>query len=341
MSKVQIMKVIGFCFAFILVGSVGCEVWAIQAIQVLDGDTVELAIDYTTAYPGRDDPNRFVEISVRMKNPVPIASFALTITLDWPELIDFHTVDVYLDSVEIPVDTCPDIFDTCLVDTCWWEEDNICMEWKYFSVRECYLDTVGSLISNFETISCHGDTGDISLPDCKWITVVGMAQTDSFIAPDPNFRLLFKFGVDLFCMCDAETARNTLFLISPGFSGFGDPQGLQVPFKYYMGEVVGWWSVPGDASNDSAVNTADVIELVNYVLLGGAEPCIWEAADPDSSGIVNIGDIIYMVTYLYSHGPAPKPGCSCPYPAREKIKRTDEDLELLENPNRKPLFERR
>jgi len=340
MSKVQIMKVIGFCFAFILVGSVGCEVWAIQAIQVLDGDSVELAIDYTTAYPGRDDPNRFVVVSVRMKNPVPIASFKIQITLDWPELIDFHTVDIYTDSVKVPVDTCPGA-EFCPVETCYWEPGDTCMEWKYFSVRECYLDTVGSLISNFATISCHGDTGDISLPDCKWITIVGMAHTDSSIDPDPNFRLLFKFGVDLFCMCDAETARNTLFLVSPGFSGFGDPQGFSVPFKYYMGEVVGWWSVPGDASNDSVVNTADVIELVNYVLLGGAEPCIWEAADPDSSSIVNIGDIIYMVTYLYNNGPRPKPGCSCPYPLKERMKRTDEELELLEKPNRKPLFERR
>jgi hypothetical protein len=265
-----------------------------DTLSKYDGDSVELAIDYTTAYPGRDDPNRFVEISVRMKNPVPISSFTIQITLDWWELINFHTVDVYPDSTFI----CPD--------------------WVHYPVRECYIETTGSLISNFEIISAHGEVGDTSLPDCKVLTVVGIAYTDSFIDPDPNFRLLFKFGVDLFCMCDAETARNTLFLVSPEFSGFGDPQGLQVPFKYYMGEVVGWWSVPGDASNDSAVNTADVIELVNYVLLGGAEPCIWEAADPDSSCIVNIGDIIYMTTYLYGGGPPPKRGCACPYKKGEQ-----------------------
>jgi hypothetical protein len=336
MIKNQIIKVIGFGFTFIFFALVGCEVWASEASQVLDDDSVELVVYSTTGYPGH-----FVEVSVWMKNPVPIASFKIQFTLDWPELINFHTDSIGVEWVAIPLDTCPAFEETCLVDTCWWEPDNICMDTLYFPVRYCYLDTVGSLISDFEMISCHGDVGDTNLPDCKWLTVVGMAYTDSSIDPDPNFRLLFKFGVDLFCMCDAETARNTLFLVSPGFSGFGDPQGFSVPFKYYMGDVSAWWSVPGDASNDSAVNVGDVIELVNYVLLHGSEPCIWEAADPDSSCVVNIGDIIYMVTYLYQKGPSPKPGCSCPYPPKERIKRTDEEFELLENPNLKPLFERR
>ena len=333
MSKNQIIGVIWFCFAFIFLGLVGCEVWAVE-VEVLDGDSVDVLIEYNTAYPGH-----FKEIAVWIANPVAISSFSLVITLDWWEVINFHTESTFVDWVAIPLDTCEGP-ETCLVDTCWWEEDNICMDTVYLPVRDCYLDTVGSLISNFQTISCHGEVGDTNLPDCKAITVVGIHYIDSSIAPDPAYRLLFKFGVDLFCLCDADTDRSALFLISTGFSGFGDPQGTPVPFKYWpRGKVSAWWSVPGDASNDSVVNMGDVIYLVNYVLVHGYPPCIWEAGDPDSTCIVNIGDVIYMVNYLFGGGIPPKRGCACPYP--QKGRKIDEDFELFEDPNLKPLLERR
>jgi hypothetical protein len=87
--------------------------------------------------------------------------------------------------------------------------------------------------------------------------------------------------------------------------------GFTVPFKYYLGELFAWWSVPGDANNDGTVNVADVMYTINYLFADGDPSCITEAADPDSSCAVNIGDVIYLVNYLYSNGDPPKRGCAC------------------------------
>jgi hypothetical protein len=308
MDKNQIVRWIGFSFAFILCSLVGCEACAIQA-PTFQGDTlVDLAIESTIGLPGK-----FAEVSVLVANEVPIVSFKIQILLAGWDVANFHTDSIRVDSVEVPVDTCPGIFDTCLVDTCYNEPDSICMEWNYLPVRYCYIDTVGSLISDFETISNHGFLGDTSRPDCKLITVVGIAPQDSSISADPSYRLLFKFGVDLFCMCDADTERNAQFVVSPGFSFFADTSRDTVTFKYHMGELFPWaWSVPGDANNDSGADLADAVYMLNYLFIDGPPPCVWEAGDANANGEADLSDVVYIIGWLYLGGPPPQPGLACP-----------------------------
>lgn len=341
MNKNQLIGVIGFCLAFICLGFGDGGVWATQA---WDGDTVELAVDYSTAYPGH-----FPKINVLIKNPVPIHSFKIYFTLGGWDLINFHTVRIYVDSVAIaPVDTCPSPDTLCTVDTCYCGqgEPDTCECWIYdrFPVRECLIDTVGSLISGFEVVTCHGDTGDTSLLDCKSVTVYGRARSGAPIPARGDFGLLFKLGVDMFCLCDMDTGRGVYFLVSPGFSNFSDELGTSVPFKYLLDgyeDLTAWWSVPGDVSNDSLVNSADIVSLINYLFLPThPAPCIMETADPDSSCLANSGDIVYMINYLYKGGLVPpKRGCYCP--EGQTIRRINGDFEPTENSNRKPLLERR
>ena len=342
MNKNQLIKVVVFSLAFICLCVVAGEVWAIQA---LDEDSVELVVEYTTAYPGH-----FAEISVLLKNPnVEISSFKIQFTLGGWNLINFHTVNIYTDSVKVPLDTCPENPDTiCTVDTCYCGPDLpdtcACLVWHYFKVRECHIDTVGSLISDFQTVTCHGDLGDTISDSCRWVTVYASAGRDAegaakFIAPNPNWRLLFKLGVDLFCMCDVDTGRSVFFLVSPGFSDFSDTMGNSVPFEYHIGELFAWWGLPGDASNDSVASVTDIVFLINYLFSGKGPPCIWEAADPDSSCTVGVTDIVYLINYLFNETSPPKRGCACPGFLR--IRKLDTDFEFSETLNPKLLLERR
>lgn len=338
MNKYQIIRVGVCCLAFICFGVVGCEVWA---GQVLQSDTVDLAVDYNTGYPGH-----FVEMRMLMKNPVPISGFDICITLAGrEELVDFATVDTYMDSIFMPDDTCPEPWLDCPVDTCYDLPDSICGEWDFFPVRECHLDTVGSLISDFERVSCHGDPGGDTLPlpdSCKSVVVFAKAYPDSSIPPRGNFGLLFEFGVDLSCICDADSEKNVWFLVSPGFSHLSDNMGAPVPFRFILGEqgqLDAWWSVAGDANNDSTVSSADIVFLINYLFKQGPIPCIPEAGDLDSNCSINSADIVLMINYLYKEGPPPRRGCFCPQFQGAKGK--DDVLELFDDPNRKPLLERR
>ena len=316
MSKNQVMGVIGFGFAFIFLCVGGCEVWA---TEMTAGDTIQLAVEYKTAYPGR-----FVEISVWMTNPVPIQAFSLDFTLGgWDHLINFKTTDIYVDSTRVPLDTCADPYVVCTVDTCLYSGSDgcdtlhpdpdtcPCLVWNRFPVRECFIDTVGSLIRNFETVTCHGDPGDTNLPDCKRVVVYGKARQMGAIPPRGSPGLLFRLGVNLSCLCNADSGREVLFLVSQGFSSFSDSFGFTHPFKYDMGELFAWWGKNGDANSDSAANSADISFLINYLFVGGPKPCTPEAADPDSSCHINSADISYLINYLFVGGPQPKGGCAC------------------------------
>lgn len=61
----------------------------------------------------------------------------------------------------------------------------------------------------------------------------------------------------------------------------------------------------GDLNADGIVNVGDVVYLVNYLYRGGSEPCPVEAGDVTCDGIVNVGDVVFLVNYLYRGGDPP------------------------------------
>ncbi|MGB2989286.1 MAG: dockerin type I repeat-containing protein, partial [Candidatus Zixiibacteriota bacterium] len=63
----------------------------------------------------------------------------------------------------------------------------------------------------------------------------------------------------------------------------------------------------GDANDDGVVNSGDVIYLVSYLSKGGPEPVApWERGDPNNDCWINVGDVTYLVSYLYQGGPQPE-----------------------------------
>lgn len=140
--------------------------------------------------------------------------------------------------------------------------------------------------------------------------------TGIMILPSPNYNTLFELCLSL-CSCipDSTTNRSTLIFLNDLMSWLEDDEGYVLPFRYHQGEVMVWWSVPGDANGDSLVSAADIVFLINYLFRGEPEPCVCEAADCLDDGVINVGDIIYLVSYLFFNGPAPRPGnvhCSHP-----------------------------
>jgi hypothetical protein len=268
-------------------------------------DSAHVSISYKTAYP-----NKTAEVVVKLKNPVPINGFQFMITLSNPDLIDFYTDSVAIATVLDTVwkDTCTVGPDSTHGDSCFVVDSVRVLE---LLVRYCHIDTVGSLISHWNMVACHGDTGDTSSPECNWVQVLGYGIGDSLsIETSPNYRTLFKFWVDVGCLTDTTTDRNASFYMFPGYNSFlSDRRGDVVPFYYHQGDLTAWWSVPGDANVDSVVNVGDVTYLVGFLYKNGPMPCIPEAGDANGDCIVNIGDVTFLVGYLYKNGPAPLPGC--------------------------------
>jgi len=153
---------------------------------------------------------------------------------------------------------------------------------------------------------CRGQVGDTTLSYSKYLWVQSWAK-DSMITPWPNYRTLFKFGVNTYCIPDSTTDRTEYFYLT--FGCLYNSMGQAIPFRYHIGGLTIWWSVPGDANADSLVNLGDITFMISYVFKNGPRPCIPEAADANGDCYPNLGDIVQLIDYLYKGGPAPLPGC--------------------------------
>ena len=64
----------------------------------------------------------------------------------------------------------------------------------------------------------------------------------------------------------------------------------------------------GDANGDGIVNVGDIVYLVSYLYRGGPVPDPVWVGDCTCDQVVNVGDIVHLVSYLYRGGPPP--GCT-------------------------------
>lgn len=74
-----------------------------------------------------------------------------------------------------------------------------------------------------------------------------------------------------------------------------------IPVTLRVGQVY----TIGDANGDQTVNISDAVYVISYIFSGGPAPDPAEAADVDCSGSCTISDAVYLILYIFSGGPAP------------------------------------
>ena len=129
----------------------------------------------------------------------------------------------------------------------------------------------------------------------------GNAQADSQSSE-------FRMGSDVVCATGGG-AQSASFTLKASAGGQGSPVGPQSSANYSGG---GGWvytaqeeGARGDVNGDGIINIGDVVCLVSYLYKGGPAPDPEWVGDANSDGIVNIGDVVYLVSYLYKGGPPP------------------------------------
>jgi hypothetical protein len=69
----------------------------------------------------------------------------------------------------------------------------------------------------------------------------------------------------------------------------------------------------GDVNNDGILNLGDVVYLISYQYKGGPPPmptlCV---GDVNNDDVVGLGDVVYLISYQYKGGLAPDPNCCNP-----------------------------
>ena len=78
----------------------------------------------------------------------------------------------------------------------------------------------------------------------------------------------------------------------------------------YHGEILSLENpshITGDVNADGLIDLGDLLYLISYLYKGGPAPDPLEAGDVDDNGMVDLGDVLYLISYLYKGGPAPGP----------------------------------
>lgn len=75
------------------------------------------------------------------------------------------------------------------------------------------------------------------------------------------------------------------------------------------GEIRINYSLAGDMTCDGVVTIGDIVYLVNFLFKSGPRPCAPDLADVDCDGMPALGDIIWLINYLFRGGPAPLSPC--------------------------------
>jgi subtilisin family serine protease len=60
----------------------------------------------------------------------------------------------------------------------------------------------------------------------------------------------------------------------------------------------------GDADRSGAIDIGDAVYLISYIFAGGQPPASYEG-DADSSGAIDVSDAVYLISFIFGGGPPP------------------------------------
>jgi hypothetical protein len=74
---------------------------------------------------------------------------------------------------------------------------------------------------------------------------------------------------------------------------------------FRFSSVLEWVALCGDADGNGDVDIDDAVYLISYIFSDGPAPYPLVAADVDCSGDIDIDDVVYLINYIFADGNAP------------------------------------
>ena len=158
-------------------------------------------------------------------------------------------------------------------------------------VLDSLIDSVGVAVG--DTLILHIHATD---PDGPSLTLsTDILPTNSDFHDSGNGGGLFRFYP---VSTQEDSIYHVTFIVSDGL--LADSQMVTMRVYSY---------IPGDVNGDGAVNSADIVFLIDYLFREGPSPPVLNAADPTGDCDINSSDIVYLTDYLFKGGPSPRFGC--------------------------------
>jgi hypothetical protein len=121
-----------------------------------------------------------------------------------------------------------------------------------------------------------------------------------------------SFGANYKLICDdldatggKGSSTNYKLMLSAGGQPSPIGSGSSTNYKLMAGYVGATFVQRGDVTADGVINASDLVYLLNYLFTHGPDPIPLETGDVNCDGIVNASDLVYLLNYLFVHGPQP------------------------------------
>ncbi len=183
----------------------------------------------------------------------------------------------------------------------------------------------------------YGNTVDVSVVDTfaylasgdgelmtGWLRIINIADpanpfsvgTFSFsnegqgVASDGSVACVTD-GASLYVLDVSDPAAPSLLAVTggPALSGVA----MDGSYIYVSGGygffVYRMTTVCGDANDDGLVNVGDPVYMIQYIFLGGPAPSWICKADANGDGDINVGDAVMVINYIFRSGPPPAEDC--------------------------------
>ncbi len=166
---------------------------------------------------------------------------------------------------------------------------------SYPTIR--YNDVWNNADGNF--YGCPAGVGDTT-----WGTNFNGPPCDSFynIIRDPLFADTINF--ELLCNSPCIDGGDPNFFVPIDSGGCRIDMGAH-EYLYILGDANSDGIVTPKKSRPTAVNTSDIVYIINYLFLNGSPSCPYHAADTNCDGLLNIVDVVCLINYLFIEGPLP------------------------------------
>jgi glutamine cyclotransferase len=147
---------------------------------------------------------------------------------------------------------------------------------------------------------------------CIFVTAMVYAQSKDKIeqvktnAVIPEIQVSYKMVADVLDEFGGK-AGSSNFKMKMSSGGQPSPIGKSQSsaFKLSAGYVGATFVLHGDANGNGIIELGDVVYLITYLYKDGPPPKPMEAGDANYDGKVDLGDVVYLITYLYKGGPPP------------------------------------
>ena len=267
-----------------------------------------------------------------------VAGFNLWIQLDWPEIMEFQTdsgtvIDTtYWDCLEYEETVCVESVLT-----------NPLGQWDFTHIDTNDIlignfDTTGTLCSGWEWVDARSLSGlgfDLNIAAIADMDDPPPPDTTPGIGPQQG-GILIKILADVFDIPDSMTERTVNMMIQHNtldhFS-FSRPDGTSIGILHreapdtncwqcnvWVGEVCMDWerfTTPPDCDSievccpdsfEIVMGSVPYLDTIHVILEDGSVTVAeFICGDVDANGSVNVGDLSYLVTYLFDGGPPPDP----------------------------------